>query len=84
MEPFDKTKNTEDILQYVESHLLRANIARILGLIEILKLGNMEDREEIIGKLEIQVTELKTLVNEMKNDLPALLKHYFLDMDQLK
>jgi hypothetical protein len=66
-------KNNE-ILQYLESHLVRAGIARILGLIEILQLCSDEEADQIIEKLETEVKELEILMNEIKTELPGLLQ----------
>jgi hypothetical protein len=71
-------KETKDeFLQYLESHIMRANIARVIGLIEILKLTNKNEHSEIIAKLEKEVNDLQYLLDELKEVLPGILKDKF-------
>lgn len=67
--------SADDNLRYIESHIIRANIARIMGLIEILRLTTKDEQTDIISKLDVEVKDLELLLEELKTTLPQLIKN---------
>lgn len=66
--------SADEHLQFIESHILRASIARVMGLIEILRLTTKDEQTEIITKLENEVKDIEFLLEELKTTLPRLIK----------
>lgn len=63
-----------DILRFIDSHILKANIARIVGLVSLLHKKDDEYRDEIMSKLEVEVNELEVSVSEIKQVITLLIK----------
>lgn len=58
-------------IRWLQSHGVRAPLARILSLVELLGMSHTEEeRKELIGYLQVSAKELDKIVTEIANDTP--------------
>ena len=71
-----KDSTDETIFNFLNFHILKATLARIVGLIHLLKSENSEHYEEIMERLEFEVEDLRLSIGEIKSVMEHLLDRH--------
>lgn len=66
--PLFENIQEEEVLEFLNCHILRASLCRIVGLIRLLNMEEVSEEEKVIiaGKLEQEVDNFEKSVQELR------------------
>jgi len=67
---------------YFNAHKVRGPLARILGLVYLLKLNNTDDIDEMVNQIDESAQELDIVIKEVNTSLTSAEKNDLMDLDE--